>query len=323
MVMKKRIAVTGAGGYIGRMLIERLSGRDEVERVVAIDKCPPPALLPKVEWAQRDVRDASLARVLRGCDVVVHLAFIVAAIHDLEETYSINLGGTRNVLAACEAVGIAKLVAASSVAAYGVQPRDNRLITEDTPLRGDGRSYYLHTKRLVEEDLDVFERRNPGVIVTRLRPSILLGPRNNNFAHELGRLRFRVHVWEGAYLPVVHEEDVVDAFVLALQKDAPGAFIISLPEPAPLSELAPRPAKVTVGLGTEQILKLSRIAYALHLTLLSPDWIVAVQGNWRFDISRSRELLGWEPKHDLAATIREMMENINRGRGFRRWLKKR
>jgi UDP-glucose 4-epimerase len=308
--MGRNIAVTGASGYIGRMLVERLAKKTDVDRIVAIDVARPDSLTGGVEFSECDVRDPDIERRLHGCDVVVHLAFIVAPIHDTKKTYDINLRGTRNVLYACEKTGPAKLVAASSIAAYGLQPRDNKIITEDTPLRGDSSSYYLHTKRMVEEDLDVFEKRNPGVVVTRLRPSILIGPRNNNFAQELGRAALAPRIREGAYLPVVHEEDVIDAFELAIDHDAPGAFTISFPEPVSLDDFADRADKRVVSVSIETLKKLSRIAYKLRLTRLSPDWVVAAEGNWRVDISRARDVLGWEPKHDLETTIREMMENV-------------
>ncbi|HUT54675.1 MAG TPA: NAD-dependent epimerase/dehydratase family protein [bacterium] len=319
--MGKKIAITGAAGYIGRMLVERLTAKKDVEKIVAVDVVRPVGLPSGVETAEVDVRDPAIVRSFKGMDTVVHLAFIVAAIHDIPKTYDINVNGSRNVLAACEKAGVEKLVAASSVAAYGRQPRDNRLINEDTPLTGDNASYYLHTKRLLEEALDEFEKRNPGVVVTRLRPSILIGPRNNNFAHELGRLLVVPHIREGAYLPVVHEEDVIDAFELALDRDVPGAFIISLPEPIAIEGFAARD-RPRVSVGIETLKKLSRIGYALHLTLLSPDWIVAAEGNWRFDLNRSREVLGWTPKHDLETTVREMLENVQRRPLWKRMLGK-
>jgi nucleoside-diphosphate-sugar epimerase len=266
-----------------------------------------------------DVRDPGLVRVFEGCDTIVHLAFIVAPIHNLKETYSINLGGTRNVLAACEKIKPAKLVAASSMAAFGIQPKDNRVITEDTPLRSDSSSYYLHTKRLVELDLDVFEKRNPDTILTRIRPSILLGPQNDNFAQEIGRVTFRVNVREGGGLPIVHEKDVVDAFELAIDKDAPGAFIITIPEAAPLSDFAPPDAIGAINVSVPFAIAASRLAYRLRLTQMGPDWIVALNGNWKADISRARDVLGWVPKHDAPTTIREMMENIQAKKAARKW----
>jgi nucleoside-diphosphate-sugar epimerase len=304
------------------MLVERLAARKEVERIVAIDVAGLKKMPEKVETAEMDVRDPGIARCFQGCDIVVHLAFIVAAIHDLAKTYDINLNGTRNVLAACETAGIEKLVAASSVAAYGRQPRDNRLINEDTPLRGESSSYYLHTKRLVEELLDLFEKRNPGVIVTRLRPSILIGPRNDNFAQEIGKLKFSLRVKEGAFLPVVHEEDVIDAFELAVDRDAPGAFIISLPEPISLQEFSGGPRRFKLSLSLDTMMKICRAGYALHLTLLSPDWVISADANWRFDLTRSREVLGWSPKHDAQSSVAAMLENIQNKRRRKRTTEK-
>ena len=307
----KKIAITGASGYIGQMLVERLAKAPGI-KILALDLVKPGRLPPGVEFAPCDVRDPAITRRFQGCDVVVHLAFIVAAIHDREAIYDINTRGSRNVLNACEEAGVGKLVVASSVAAYGRQPRDNRRITEDTPRRGDSASYYLHTKRLLEEDLDLFEKRNPKIVLTRIRPSILLGKNNRNFVHELARFPRVPKVREGLYLPVVHEEDVIDAFELAVMKDAPGPFIISLPEPTSMEDMARALDKDTISMSRAQLLFLSRLGFKLHLTLFSPDWIVSGDTQWRFDISRAKNVLGWEPKHDLPSTIQEMADTIRK-----------
>ena len=161
------------------------------------------------------------------------------------------------------------------------------------------------------------------MIVTRLRPSILLGPRNNNFAREMGRLRAGIEILEGIYLPVVHEEDVIDAFELAIDKDVPGAFIISLPEPVSMKDLLDKkPKKPPRLVPLEAMIKFSRMAYTLRLSQLSPDWVIAGDGNWRFDLTRSREVLGWEPKHDLATTIAEMKESLKAEKKQRKVLKR-
>lgn len=322
METEKQIVVTGAAGYIGQMLIERLAGGPGIKRIMAVDVKRPSPLPAGVEFRECDVRSPDLGKNLRGCDTVVHLAFIVADIHDRKLTYDINVNGSRNVFAACEEIGIEKLVAASSIAAYGRQPRENQVIVEETPRIGDSASYYLHTKRILEEDLDTFEQRNPGVIVTRLRPSILFGPKNHNFARELGRFPVLPRVPGGTFVPVVHEEDVVEAFVLAVERDAPGPFIISLPEPITLEEVALKTGKPMFAIQLPTLLRLLALAHRLHLTDFSPDWMVSAETCWRFDISRAREILGWSPKHDLETTFDQMWENIRQNRWWNRRFKR-
>ena len=51
-----RVAVTGAGGYLGRPIVEALAGDERVDSVVAIDLRPPDAA-PGVEPLKRDVRE--------------------------------------------------------------------------------------------------------------------------------------------------------------------------------------------------------------------------------------------------------------------------
>ncbi len=318
--MKKTIAITGASGYIGSMLLERLAARPEVGKVLALDVRPPGYLPANCEYARIDVRDPRIGKRLEGVDAVVHLAFIVSAIHDRDLIHDVNVNGNRNLLAAIEGSGVDKLVAASSVAAYGRLPRDNSIIDEDTPLRGESSSYYMLTKRMMEEDLDVFEKRNPGVIVTRLRPSILMGKGTRSFAREMGKLRFAPRIREGLYLPVVHEEDAVDAFELAVERDAPGAFIISLPEPMTLEEIVEGRGVPIRSFNRSTVLGASRIMFPLRLTRLSPDWIACADTRWRFEVSRARNALGWEPKRDKEKIVSDIWDNIEGKPRWRRWM---
>ncbi len=320
--MAKSIAVTGASGYIGKMLIDRLLEKSDVERIVAVDIYAPDSLQDGVEFARFDVRDPDIRRCFKGCDTIIHLAFIVGAINDLKKTYDINVNGSINVFTACEELQPDKLVVASSIAAYGEQPNNNRPITEDTPLRGNSDSYYGHTKRIMEDHLDVFEKRNPDVICTRLRPSILLGPNTKNFAKEMAHTPLVPLVREGAYNPVVHEDDVIDAFELAVDKDVPGAFIIALPESMELADMVAPFNKKSVKISIDTIDKIARVLYPLRLTKFPADWVVLARTNWKFDTTRAREILGWEPKHTAEEAVAQIVDRLQKKSALDKILKR-
>ena len=57
-----RYLITGGSGYIGGRLVDHLSRRDDVERIVVADVKPPGPFKPKTEFKQLDVRDRAGVR---------------------------------------------------------------------------------------------------------------------------------------------------------------------------------------------------------------------------------------------------------------------
>src|SRR5205807_598479 len=154
-----------------------------VTSIVALDLRPPRLPGRKLQAVLADVRDAEIGKHLSGCDALVHLAFIVAQQTPRGFVDSVNIGGSKNVFEAAAAAGVAAVVYASSVAAYGVLPGHPRPIVEETPRRFQETFPYAAAKFRVEEFLDQFEARHPAIPVARLRPSILIGP---GMEHPLG-----------------------------------------------------------------------------------------------------------------------------------------
>src|SRR5215208_5749723 len=103
----------------------------------------------KTEYRQGDILDREAVDALvADADVVVHLAFIV--VRASEDSYEINIEGSRNVFEAAVDAGVARLVYTSSVAAYGYQDEVDGPLTEDVPARGTERHAYSHQKAEVE-----------------------------------------------------------------------------------------------------------------------------------------------------------------------------
>jgi UDP-glucose 4-epimerase len=307
-----RIAITGVSGYLGQLLVRRLQaegvGGDDVLGIDLAGSPHPPSVH---RYLRRDVRDPRIARDLEGYDTVVHLAFIVETMRDRKLMYDINLGGSRNLLTACERVGVENLVVASSVAAYGVQ--GDRVITEATPLLGDARSFYAHTKRLVEEELDVFEERNPGVRVARLRPSVVLGPRCNTWALAALGNAGRLDTPRGMRTPIVHEDDVAEAMWLAISKPVRGPLLVALREPMGAADIG-RLSGVRPRVLPESVIgALAQGAFALGRTRMNGDWLVLSMNNgYRCDPSHTERQLGWAARHSAEEAVAAVLSNLHR-----------
>ena len=146
--MSKRILITGAAGYIGHQLGNRLAkdffvigtdirGRDDLDFPVQV----------------MDIRDAGLVDLLKHEQIthVVHLASILQASKDRERDFDIDVNGTRNVLQACVEAGVQHLTVTSSGAAYGYYADNPSWIDEQDAIRGNREFAYSDHKRQIEE----------------------------------------------------------------------------------------------------------------------------------------------------------------------------
>jgi nucleoside-diphosphate-sugar epimerase len=128
------IAVTGSAGWIGREVCAWLEGNGQAVRRLTRSGSPPGSFKADL---LAEPGDGALAGALGGCAAVIHCA---AHVHRPVETaaerglfQSVNVEGTRRLLAACEAAGVGRFVLASTVAVYG-WAADGRARREDDPL---------------------------------------------------------------------------------------------------------------------------------------------------------------------------------------------
>jgi UDP-glucose 4-epimerase len=176
----RRVLVTGAAGYLGSRLVQSLAeglDRSDSGCVVAADirELDDAARLPGVDYLRWDVREPGLDSALRrfAVDTVVHLAAIVTPgpKSNRELEYAVDVEGTRNVLEACCAAGVRRVVVTSSGAAYGYHPDNPEWLSEDDPIRGNEEFAYSFHKRLVEDMLLEYRRKLArGIVRTRQAP---------------------------------------------------------------------------------------------------------------------------------------------------------
>lgn len=123
------VYVTGASGFVGKHVAREL--REQGAEV-------------RDDWV--DLLDADrLRRVLTGCDAVVHVAALYSFTASARDLQLVNVQGTRNVIEACRAEGVRRLVATSSCATCGPVP-GRRATEEDSPPAWELAVPYKHTK---------------------------------------------------------------------------------------------------------------------------------------------------------------------------------
>ncbi len=155
------ILVTGGAGFIGSVLVSRLSGRGERVRVLddfSTGKRERVAELPLVDVFEGDIQDPEAVRsALVGVDRVVHLAAVASVPHaerEPEAATRVNVAGTLVVLGESRRAGVKSLVYASSCSVYGDAGED--AIGETTPQHPI--SAYAATKLAGERHVLLYHR---------------------------------------------------------------------------------------------------------------------------------------------------------------------
>lgn len=225
----RRVLVTGGAGYVGSALVSRLLA--EGHQVVVLDlylygdvfaSLKDRAGLTEIRGDLRDA--ATVARALRGCDSVIHLACISNdPSFDLDPDLgrSINYDCFRPLVRAAKEAGVRRFIYASSSSVYGIKEEEN--VTEELPLQP--LTDYSKYKAMCEEVLEA--EREPGFTTLTVRPATVCGyaPRLRldlsvniltNHAINAGRIK----VFGGSQKrPNIHVDDMVEFYARALEWD--------------------------------------------------------------------------------------------------------
>src|SRR3712207_668775 len=185
----------------------------------------------KTEYRQGDVTDkGSVTGLVKGADVVVHLAF--AILDEGDATRELNVEGSRLVFGEAARAGAERLCYASSVAAYGFHDDNPDWLTEDVPPKGSPEHHYSAQKAEVEKELGAVLLRHSKTQAYAFRPCVVAGPNAQTLLEEIPWFRLSEAMPEpvrgllgsmpvlrpvipdpGTRFQLVHEDDVASAFV--------------------------------------------------------------------------------------------------------------
>ena len=301
-----RYLVTGATGFIGGRVTELLL--DGGAEVTGVDNLNPAYDIRLKEWRlaqlesrvgfsfqRTDICDPSAVDRLfkKGFDAVINLAAhagVRASVEDPHAYLDSNVGGTLNLLRACKAYDVPKLVQASSSSVYGLKaPMPCREdAATDWPL-----SPYAASKKACEILCYPYHHLD-GTDVTVFRFFTVYGP-----AGRPDMVLFRVVKWIAEGLPVlVHGDGLQERSFTYVDDVARGV----------VAGLKPVGYEV-VNLGSDQSVKL-RDAITLAEKLLDKKAKIEYQpGNPAdvpvnpADVTKAKNLLDWEPRVDLEAGL--------------------
>jgi UDP-glucose 4-epimerase len=310
MSAPRRMLVTGADGFLGRSLVAVLAQEPGFAAVVAADvrEVPPQRRVPGIVYVVQDVRDSALRDTLatHAIDTVVHLASIVTPGKDSNRAleYSVDVGGTRNVLDACVANGVAQIVVSSSGAAYGYHADNPPWLSEHDALRGNEVFAYSHHKRLVEEMLAAYRQAHPSLAQTVLRIGTILGERvDNQITALFGKKRLLGIRGSESPFVFVWDEDVTGAIVHALRTRRAGCFNVAGDGALPLREIAARLGKPMLWLPAGLLKAALAVGSALRLSRYGPEQLDFLRYRPVLLNTALKEVLGYVPRKTSAQAL--------------------
>jgi len=241
-----KILVTGGGGFLGQALCRGLVERGH--QVLSFNRSHYPALQALgVGQIRGDLADPqAVLHAVGGMDAVLHNAAKAGAWGSHDSYYQANVVGTDNVIAACRAHGVGRLVYTStpSVTHRATHPVEG-LGADEVPYGEDFQAPYAATKAIAEQR--VLAANDPALATVALRPRLIWGPGDQQLVPRLaerarsGRLRL---VGDGSNkVDTTYIDNAALAHFLALDALAPGAacagkaYFISNGEPLPMREL--------------------------------------------------------------------------------------
>lgn len=316
-----RVLVTGATGFIGARLVHRcletgMTVRALARRNNAIESANASELEEAgAEFLEVSVGDAEgLARALQDVDIVFHLA---AAQHEAnvpdEYFRSINVEGTRNVLAAAEAAGVTRVVHGSTIGVYGWTAGE--AANEESPLEPG--NIYGVTKLEAEAVVAEFAERVP-IAVVRISETYGPGDRRLLKLFRGAERGVSLQIGDGQNLHhLIYIDDLIDGLLLAARdpRAARQTFVLAGEAPATSRAML---ESVSRAMGLEpRIVRLPLsllmfVAWGLE-TLLRPLGIQPPLHRRRMDFFRKSfvfegngaSALGFKPRVALDAGMRE------------------
>ncbi len=321
---KPSVLVIGGTGFIGRYLVRGLVAAGRDVRVLSRGKSGPFAdLADHVELVSCSMKDVSgLTQAMEGCDAVYHLA---KAEGDTWDAYLENdVKVTEGIAEAALAAGVKRFIYTGTIASYDMSSSGTR-ITEDTGFGPDlmSRNLYARSKAACEARLiGLHEKRGLPLIIAR--PGIVLGKEGPLQHWGIGRWAgpSAVKLWNSGHnrLPFVLVEDVADGLIAMLDESKMilGHSFNLTADPAlsahayfdGIAQLAN--ARIKVNGGAPGIFFcIDRLKYGLkRYVLRKPNVQPTSLKDWksrghlaRFDNSKAKTVLGWQPEEDRDAFL--------------------
>lgn len=305
------IALTGTAGFVGSSLLRELEKDPRYKKVIAIDFRKPPFETRKTKFYRLDLTetlaDSKLLEILdkENVETVIHTAFPVSPPHDLAWAHELVSVGTMYVLDACAASRkVRKFIMASTTEVYGAHPTNPNFLSEEHPLRGGFKSRFLRDRIEAETQVQKYAKKHPETVVTILRPCTILGPHIKNY--KTSWLQRPVILTVMGYDPLfqsVHEDDVIRAFKMAIDKDYPGVFNVVGDGVIPLSKALKLAGKLTVAIPAPVLYPMTQLAWYLNIFPAPASRLDFLKYILVADGEKAKKIMGFVPQHSTKEAL--------------------
>lgn len=297
--------VTGISGRLGRRLARKLHRR---YKVIGVDRRPFPRKPKDIRHVRIDIRRRAAETVFRSEDIlaVIHLAILHDPREDSREHHSINVQGTTQILEYCQRYSISKAILLSSADLYGPRPENPQFLREEAPLMAS--SGFPEVAHLIAVDLlfQSFFWKAPEVETVILRPVHIGGRVDNAMSRFLRMSLVPTLAGFDPMIQLIHEDDVIEGLLAALEPGVRGVFNLAGPCCVPLS-------RILQALGAKSF----PVPYSLGCWALGKLWKWGLSSyppaeadHLRFpcmvDDRRAREVLGFLPRYSVRETLKHL-----------------
>ena len=324
-----KVLVTGAYGFLGKYLIKELTGNGY--SVIAFGRKKAELDKLKRENVETFVGDfcdeEAITEASKGADYIIHAGALSTVWGKRDDFLKTNVDGTANVIKACRANNIKKLVYVSSPSIYATT-RDRLNITEDDYDETNSLNYYIESKILAEKEL-----RASDIPYVVIRPRGLFGIGDTSIIPRLIRANRKIGIplFNGGknIVDITCVENVALALRLAMEKDVPSGSVYNITNGEPrefksileelFEQIGESPKYLKLGLGfmlgvsslIEFIFKLFRIYKEPMITRYN---ICTLGYSQTLNIEKAKEELDYKPLITLSEGIAKYAEDYKRNK---------
>jgi UDP-glucose 4-epimerase len=308
------VAVTGVRGFVGGEVLKRLEEDRRYARVIALDVRKPDFPVDKTLFFKLDLTlpsaDEDLAGILEreGVDTFIHAAFLSMPTHASSWAHELEDIGTMHVLNACAETRIRKFVLSSTTMVYGASARNPNFLTEDHEIKGHPGSRWVTDKVAAERQVARFAAENPETLVSVLRCAPILGPTVENFVTRFfSRPVAPLLMGYDPLMQFVHEQDVIDAFKLAIDQDHPGVFNVVGDGVLPYSTILAMMGKFPLPMPHFLARGISHALWVAQVFDSPPNFLDYLRYLCIADGRKARGVLGFEPRYDIKSIVADFL----------------
>jgi nucleoside-diphosphate-sugar epimerase len=299
--MARRILVTGASGFIGSCVVDRLLATGHEVSVLALAETVAQirqqgrVLITPGDLGQLDV----LSGALENIETVVHIAGLVPP-SSAAELQRVNVGGTQNLVNACIGMRVPHLVYLSSTAVYKPMPSPAQWPIDETYPRGDhlhdGIAAYARSKCDGEDAVMRAGEQTP-LSYTIVRPPVVYGPGaklTKVLLHQVRRGDWR-------------------AGVGSRSKEMQWVYVGDLAMALALAAAQPTMHNSVVNVAGGELFSVFELHSTIGMLLDDPAATPPELAPWpslRYDIRQAEQLFGYQPKLKLRDGVIELLKPI-------------